>query len=208
MKKTLSIFLAITTILSSSLSAFAATKSLENQAGVGFVTVTITDLNTGETLTLSEEDLQIDQTMTENDNGIKTETVIANISLPSSDISPQSSVTDGGCTTRIELNIDYEQSGTLYRMKTASGSFTVLDNAFTHSNRMVKLANYDWAQTSYIETYYPSSSSFSYSPFTNWIDSNYPPAVLAGYAKCTVSRGGSSWEVKCEHTIISNGSAL
>ena len=102
----------------------------------------------------------------------------------------KTSVTDAGCTTRVTLNLDYTNSGNLYKITKISGSFTRLDYGFTISNKMVRVANLDNGESGsdVIKTFYPSGSTFKYSGFESFVNYNKPPMIVGGYAKCDVKR--------------------
>lgn len=171
----------------------------------------LTNLDTGEMVELSQDDLNI-QISTEKDaNGNIKKSITADVAVPSTSsndansnlISPYAVVTDGGVTTRLTFNLNYTQSGSLYKITSANGKFELLDSAFTISGRMVRLANYQYNETQYIRTYYPGNT-FSYPGYSNWVNINYGPAVVAGYAKCNITRSSSTWELRLNQYIATN----
>ncbi len=119
-----------------------------------------------------------------------------------SGIQPRTSVTDGGVTTRITLNLSYTHTGTRYRLDQVSGKYEQLDKAFTISNRKVAFISqedYNGEPT----IYNVSSNTFSYPGQKVWIETNGRWSYwIHGTAKCTISRGGSSWDLLCQETVI------
>lgn len=119
-----------------------------------------------------------------------------------SGIQPNNVVTDGGVTTRIRFNMLYTQSGSRYRLDEVNGAYEQIDKAFTISNRIVKFTSQQDFKGD-TATYNESSNTFSHPGQRIWIDkSNSIQHWIAGYAMCTISRGGSSWDLYCRETII------
>ncbi|HCI17329.1 MAG TPA: hypothetical protein DFH32_01775 [Lachnospiraceae bacterium] len=129
----------------------------------------------------------------------------ANISIPNEKGNmTRNTITDGGVTTRVTFNINYSKSGNLYKITGYSGKFEQLDKSFTISNRKVLVANFQNNETKkYIREHIPGNT-FSYSGFSNWVDITYPNSLVAGYAKCDVSRQASSWELRLNYRIAAN----
>lgn len=110
--------------------------------------------------------------------------------------------TDIGRTVRVQLDLEYEMSGTDYRMTRAYGSFERLDSSFSMTGKYILLANYHHSEGKYIKEYTNPPDTFSYRPFTNWVDTTYKPVAIAGYAKCITSRGDYRYEVRCDAIVI------
>lgn len=133
-------------------------------------------------------------------------TKVAEIFIPEdgeSGIQPAGVVTDGGVTTRITFNMAYTKSGDLYRLDGVSGKYELLDSNFTISNRKVMYTSQENYSSNSVWTKYPTSNTFSYPGSSRWIDSkNSIQYWIGGYAECTISRGSSSWNLRCPETVI------
>lgn len=177
----------------------------ENQKNTsdGIEWINITNLNTGETFILDSSIMK--STTAISNNGDIEKKIVANISIPQS--STRNSVTDAGVTVKITLDLDYITSGTQYKLKTVKGSFKVLDNAFSISDRHVKIGNFDNSCRDNIFDKYPGVT-FSYTLNDRWIDSSYWPAIVGAYAECTMSRSSNSWSVRCTNIPVQNGMDL
>lgn len=117
-------------------------------------------------------------------------------------IQPNNVVTDGGVTTRISFEMRYTQSGTRYRLDEVKGLYEQLDKAFTMSDRVVTYISQQNFNKEPI-TKNPDRNDFSYKGDGSWVETyNVAQYQIAGYAKCTISRGGSSWELWCRETVI------
>lgn len=204
MKKSIySIILSITLLLGSCMNVFASSEEDKVQNETPTTIITLTNLETGEVYSIEQENIDIVTTL--NEDGSVCEQLVADVAVPveqEDGIAPYASVTDGGVTTRINFTINYIQSGNLYRITGVTGSFERLDTAFTISNRFVRYANYHDNESGYIKDYTPTGNSFSYPGFSNWVDTTRIQYIVGGYAKCNISRGGSSWELCCRHIIV------
>lgn len=166
-------------------------------------TFLVTNNETGETyeVPVIEKETMIKET----DNQIIV-TKVAEIFIPEKDetgIQPANVVTDGGVTTRITFNMAYTKSGDLYRLDGVSGKYELLDSNFTISNRKVMYISQEDYSSNSTWTKYPTSNTFSYPGSSRWIDSkNSIQYWIGGYAECTISRGSSSWNLRCPETVI------
>lgn len=205
MKKVIAILLALSIINN----GWAINSLAQGNAGQANntnskVVVTVRNLNTGEVSVLEPSD-DIDITSTVNEDGSNSIKASAEVQIPSDgeQIVPYGSATDLGMTARVTFDLDYVISGTKYKITRIWGSFENLDPSFTLSNKLVKVANYDYAQSEYIFTRSNPSNTFNYTnPFSNWADTNWPPVWVGGYARCYTSRGSTSYEVRCTITVI------
>ena len=165
-------------------------------------TAYLIDRNNGAVIEVPVEEIS---RSVEQDGNEFTVTSIVEFVLPVEEefgIQPYKEVTDGGVTTRIRFDMNYTQSGYLYKLNSVSGAYEQIDNAFTISNRLVKFTTQQ-NFTSDIKTYNVQSNTFSYPGQGIWVDTkNSAQYQIAGYAKCTISRGSSSWELYCRDTVI------
>lgn len=163
--------------------------------------ITITNLNTGETEAVSDVDIKTEY----GENGEITKTIEAEIQLDTP--KTRSSVTDAGKCVRITFVVNAENSGSLYRMTGFNAKYELLDPAFTISSRYIQVTNKDFYgemnPDAYIYKYYPTGNSYS-KTFSNlnWVDSNLSPCMVGGYAQCNISRGGSSWLLRCTDWVV------
>lgn len=160
--------------------------------------IVIINNDTGETYTIDSD--SADSHVVVNEDGSIDKTIIADITIPQP--KTRNSVTDAGQTVRVTVDVSYQSSGSMYKMTSVTGSFTVLDSSFSISNRMVKIGNYDNSDWSRVYTYYPGGSFAYY--FNYWVDSAYVPCIVGAYVQCTMSRGGSSWSVRCNNFPVYN----
>ena len=137
--------------------------------------IVIINNDTGETYTIDSD--SADSHVVVNEDGSIDKTIIADITIPQP--KTRNSVTDAGQTVRVTVDV-----------------------SFSISNRMVKIGNYDNSDWSRVYTYYPGGSFAYY--FNYWVDSAYVPCIVGAYAQCTMSRGGSSWSVRCNNFPVYN----
>ena len=200
MKKIISFILSALLCLNITIPTFAK-ESSENNSKIECIS--ITNLEAGESFVLDSNMIKSNTTIS--DTGDIEKEIVAEISIPQA--AARNSVTDAGVTVKITLNLDYITSGTQYKLKTVSGSFEVLDNAFSISNRHVKIGNFDNSCLDNIYDKYPGST-FSYTFNDRWVDSSYWPTIVGAYAECTMSRSTSSWSVRCTNIPVQNGMDL
>lgn len=139
-------------------------------------------------------------------NGEIIKTITTEIKL--NDNKARSSITDSGATVRITFVVSAQNSGKNYRMTGFKATYTVLDKAFSISSRHIKVCNYGGSDalnsSKYIYDYKPTTNTYNKS-FSNlkWVNSN-KPGLVGGYAECNISRGGSSWNLKCYDWVVYN----
>lgn len=203
-KKIFAVVLMLLLVFGNCMSVSAAGVPDTQEPVEGVTTVTLTNLETGESYEVDMQDAKVVTTVCE--DGSVFEQVVVEVDIPGetqSEIAPRASVTDGGSTTRITLNINYTKSGNLYRITGVTGQFERLDTAFTISNRHVRYANYHDNQSSGgIKDYKPTGNTFSYPGFSNWVDSTSIQYIVGGYAECDITRSSSTWNLCCRHIII------
>lgn len=164
----------------------------------------LTDNQTGKTyeIPVSEE-----KSVTKQNGNTYIVTKVAEFQLPisNSTISPCTEVEDAGKTVRIKFNVKYTNSGNRYQLNGVTGWYKILDPAFSISNRLVMYTNqYNFSQ-GHVWEKHPSSNSFSYSATNDWIDTTeHIEYWIGGYAQCTISRGGYSWDLRATEDIIKN----
>ncbi|MCM1223412.1 MAG: hypothetical protein NC548_54085 [Lachnospiraceae bacterium] len=148
--------------------------------------------------------VQKDKKVEQNGEQVKVSSMVE-IAFPqseNSDVQPNNVVTDGGVTTRIRFNMVYTHSGTRYRLDEVNGAYEQIDKAFTLSNRVVKFTSQQDFKGD-VATYNETSNNFSHPGQKTWIETKDTAQYwIAGYAKCTISRGGSSWDLYCRETVI------
>lgn len=200
-KKILCLGLNVLLLLGNSVNTYAAEQGhMESNAAK---TVYLIDCTDGKTIEVPVT--RINRTMEQEGAQVKVSSTVE-ITIPVEQelgIQPRAVVTDGGVTTRIRLDMIYTQSGTRYRLDRVEGAFEQLDKAFTISDRIVKyIAEEDHSGEP--KTYsVQSNTSFSFPGHGTWIETNGTVQYwIYGYAKCKISRGGSSWELRCDNTII------
>lgn len=197
LKKSLVILLLVTLILGNTITVEAANISCTEKV------MYLTNDQTGKS-----HEVLVKETISEKQIGNHHSiTKISEVYIPEefSGIVPYTSITDGGLTTRIYLNVDYTQSGKKYRLNGVSGRFEQLDTAFTISGRHVMYT----CQSNFFNggtwDKYPSSNTFSYSGCDHWMEIGADIAWWIGaYAECTISRGNSSWTLKAVEDVIKN----
>lgn len=166
--------------------------------------VTAENLKTGEVIVVDKKN--IDCNTIENDNSISEE-VMADVALPDSNntINPLSSVIDSGKCCRVKFNVEYTKSGNKYRLDKVSGSYTKLDPAVAITKRHVRYASIqDYKSNKYIKDYKPSKNKFSYAGFKNYVDTkNSVHYIVGGFAECKVTRGKTTWNLRCSHIVVS-----
>lgn len=165
-------------------------------------TLSVTNKETNEVINIAQDCIETrEEHMLLGDTQM---TLSANISIPNEKGNmTRNTITDGGVTTRVTFNINYSKSGNLYKITGYSGKFEQLDKSFTISNRKVMVANFQNYEIHNIHNRTPGNN-FSYSGFSNWVDITYPNSLVAGYARCDVSRQGTSWELRLNYRIASN----
>lgn len=203
-RKIFAVVMLLILVFGNCMSVSAAVVPKTPDLAEGVTTVTLTNLETGESYEVDMENAEVVTTVCK--DGSVTERVVVDVDIPEetqNGIAPCASVTDGGATTRITLNINYSQSGKLYRITSVTGNFERLDTAFTISNRHIRYANYQDNQSSgHIKDYRITGNSFSYPGFSNWVDSTAIQYIVGGYAECDITRSSSSWNLRCRHIII------
>lgn len=194
-KKITSLILALTLCFNFSTSVFAMEEPETKSLTISYITITNND--TGESYSIENEN--IDTQTIYNEDGSINKTISADIVIPNP--KTRISATDVGLTGRVNLNITYQQSGDLYKLTRVYGSFELLDSAFTMTNKIVKIGNFDGSDTSKVYEY-NVGNSFSYS-FNRWVDSSYVPSIVGAYAQCTMSRSGSgSWNIRANEFAV------
>lgn len=199
-KKIISLVLIFAMLFAESVNLYAAEA---NEAEKVMATAYLINKENGQIIEVPI--VQTDRKVEQNGEQVKVSSM-AELVFPISEesgIQPNNVVTDGGVTTRIRFNMIYTQSGGMYRLDEVNGAYEQLDKAFTISNRVVKfISQQDYKGD--VKTYNESSNNFSHPGHKTWIDTNNTIQYwIAGYAKCTISRGGSSWDLYCRETVIS-----
>lgn len=119
-------------------------------------------------------------------------------------ISPRMSVMDGSCTVKITLNVNYTQSGTKYKMTSATGSFKRIDPGFAITNKKVLTINMQDFNSAPKE-YTVNGTNFSYGKYSNWVDAKCAVCHIEAHARCKISRGSSSFTLSCNNVVLRQG---